>query len=310
MHHFFSKISIVLTSLVTTSLLLVSIMLSSCGSKDVATAKEDASVASGSTLKLVKKWETDSTLTTSESVILDEKAGLLYVACIGGVPPDSKDGDGFIAQVAIYGNIVEDKWVTGLDAPKGMGIFADTLYVADITDVVRINRKTGEIIDRIAIEDAAFLNDITTDEAGHVFVSDTRANRIHKITNGNSEVWLEDTDMGGPNGLYVEANRLMVATFGSGNFGSVDLETKKFDSHSVDIPSGDGIVKLTNGYLVSNWNGEVYHVNNHWQQTRLLDTKGVNVNAADIALLPSKNMLLVPTFFKNSVVAYEIQDEM
>jgi len=276
----------------------------------MGTTQEDASVIPGPTLKLVQKWETDSTLTTSESVILDEEAGLIYVACIGGVPPDNKDGDGFIAQVAIYGNIVKDKWVTGLDAPKGMGIFADTLYVSDITDVVKINRKTGEIIDRIAIDGAIFLNDITTDEAGSVFVSDTRANRIHKIANGTSEVWLDDSEMGGPNGLYAEADRLMIATFGSGNFGSVDLQTKKFNSQSVNIPSGDGIVKLKNGYLVSNWNGEVYHVDNAWKNTRVLDTKGMKVNAADIAIIPSKNMLLVPTFFKHSVVAYEIQEQM
>ncbi|NND09160.1 MAG: gluconolaconase [Saprospiraceae bacterium] len=305
MNQFFSRYSnfLVATMIATLS---ISFSLMSCQSKDRQQQESKVEIP-GPTLTLVEKWETDTSLTTAESVILDDEAGLIYVACIGAVPPDAKDGDGFIAQIAIYGNVVKEKWITGLNGPKGMGIYEDTLYIADITDVVKVARITGEILDRVNIEGSIFLNDITIDEGGVVYISDTRANRIYKLENGNTEVWLDDSEMGGPNGLYAEADRIMVATFGAGNFGSVDRTSKQFDDQSAKIPSGDGIVKIDDGYLVSNWNGEVYHVNADWEQTLILDTKGIEVNAADIAIVPAKNMLLVPTFFKNSVVAYEIQ---
>ncbi len=257
-------------------------------------------------LRLVKMWETDSVLTTSESVLFDEEEGIFFVSCIGNVPPSAKDGDGFIAKVAYYGNIVEEKWVTGLDAPKGMGTIGDTLFVADIDQIIMINKTSGQILDTIRVPESEFLNDITVDQTGSLYISDSEANKIFKLTEGEVEVWLEDAEMGGPNGLYAEANRIMVATFAKGNFNTIDIKDQKMTARTDSLPSGDGVVKIDDGYLVSNWNGEVYHVNEEWEKTKILDTKDLEVNAADIEVVPEHSILLVPTFFGNSVAAYEI----
>ncbi len=261
----------------------------------------------GESLRLVQKWESDTTLTTAESVIFDEDVGLIYVSCIGQVPPDARDGDGFIAQVSFRGKVLKQRWISGLHAPKGMAIVDDTLYVTDITEIVKIQRKTGQILDRVGIQGAIFLNDIAVDQFGALYISDTRANRIYKMAEDSVEVWLDDPEMGGPNGLCVTPSQLMVATFGSGKFYGVDLKSKAIGSTPVDIPSGDGVVKISSGYLVSNWNGAVYHVDDDGQSKQILDTKSDQVNAADIGGIALKSMLLVPTFFRNSVVAYEIQ---
>ena len=37
------------------------------------------------------------------------------------------------------GQILEKKWIKGLDAPKGMTIFNDHLFVADINKIWKIN---------------------------------------------------------------------------------------------------------------------------------------------------------------------------
>ena len=39
---------------------------------------------------------------------------------------------------------------------------------------------------------------------------------------------------------------------------------------------------------------------------KILDTKAQKLNTADIGIIPKKNILLVPTFFGNKVVAYKI----
>ena len=62
------------------------------------------------------------------------------------------------------GKIINDNWVTGLDAPKGLGKFGNTLYAADLTQVDVIDIPTAKIIKRIPVSGAMFLNDITVDK--------------------------------------------------------------------------------------------------------------------------------------------------
>ncbi len=54
--------------------------------------------------KLVKIWETDSTLKVPESVLFDGKNNVLYVSNIDGAP-DGKDGVGSIGKVNLDGTI-------------------------------------------------------------------------------------------------------------------------------------------------------------------------------------------------------------
>src|SRR5690242_11795121 len=68
---------------------------------------------------LTKIWETDTVLTTCESVIYDATNNVLYVANING-DPSGKDGNGFISAVSLEGKVSNVKWATGMDAPKGM----------------------------------------------------------------------------------------------------------------------------------------------------------------------------------------------
>src|SRR5690349_2445801 len=82
--------------------------------------------------KLTRLWETDSVLRVPESVLYDAKNKVLYVANIDG-KPDEKDGKGFISKVSPEGKITNLEWITGLHAPKGMGLSGNTLYVADVT---------------------------------------------------------------------------------------------------------------------------------------------------------------------------------
>src|SRR5436190_18476467 len=109
---------------------------------------------------LVKLWQTDSILKVPESVLFDAVGKLLYVSNIDGQPWE-KDGKGSIGKVALDGKILNAEWVTGLDAPKGMGRFKNNLYVADLANVVVIDIAKGSISKRIPVEGAEGLNDIS-----------------------------------------------------------------------------------------------------------------------------------------------------
>ncbi|HEY4335294.1 MAG TPA: ATP/GTP-binding protein, partial [Puia sp.] len=70
--------------------------------------------------QLVKLWETDSVLKVPESVLYSPEDKLLYNSNIDG-QPNEKDGKGSIGKTALDGKIIKVDWVTGLNAPKGLG---------------------------------------------------------------------------------------------------------------------------------------------------------------------------------------------
>lgn len=260
------------------------------------------------TVSLEEVWSTDTTsLQTPESVLYDTGNNVLYVSCINEVPPAAKDGDGYIAQVSPEdGSIIEEKWVTGLNAPKGMGIYDGKLYVSDINQLVVIDIESGSIKDTYQIDEAEFLNDIAVDNDGLVYISDSGKDRIYRLEDEQITVWTENVNLGGPNGLFHDGEKMMVASFNKGNFNEVDFTTEEVKPVVDSIPGGDGVVKVGVDFIVSNWNGEVYYVTSDYRTKKILDTREVGSNAADIEFMEDKNILLVPTFFGNSVVAYKV----
>ena len=257
---------------------------------------------------LSRIWDTDKTLTTSESVLYDKANDVLYVSCINGVPPDKKDNDGYISRVGLDGKIKDLKWVTGFSAPKGMGQSGNTLYVTDIDRLVSIDIPTGKIKNTWKVDGATFLNDVYVTAAGTVYFTDSNTSTIYTITNGKVETVHADATLGGTNGILVEENTIYLAGYGSGNVYRMDMTTKSVEKIATDVPGGDGIVRYGEDLLVSNWNGQVYHVTMDGVVTLLLDSQEAKLNAADIEVIADKNLLLVPTFFGNGVTAYELKE--
>lgn len=257
--------------------------------------------------KLVKVWETDTTLRTPESVLYDDRTDVLYVANIDG-KSDSLDGSGFISKVSLDGKIQNLRWTSGLNAPKGMGLYKNRLYVTDVYRLVAINTETGQAEktwDALG-QKGAFLNDVTVAKDGTVYVSDSRADKIYRLKDDKWEVWMEGEQLNKPNGvLAVGKNQLMIGCTKTGALRSVDVSTKTMMTIADGMAATDGIVPEGKGnYFVSDWNGRVFHVNADGTKEQLIDTRTDKINAADIDYVSKKNLLIVPTFFKNKLVAY------
>ena len=121
-------------------------------------------------------WTSDSSLRIPESVYHDEKTGKIYVSNIEGKGAWDKDGRGSISILTSSGKILSPYWVTGLHAPKGMGMFQDYLIVADVDSVVIIEPIKAQVVKKIYIEGAQALNDLTVDKRGNIYVSDSFKN--------------------------------------------------------------------------------------------------------------------------------------
>ena len=249
---------------------------------------------------LEKIWESDTTLAIPESVLFDKT--VLYVSLIDG-PGWDADGKGGIAKVDKNGKILNATWATGLNAPKGMGIWDKKLFVADISEVVVISLATGKIESKIAIEGATGLNDITIDKKGIVYVSDSKLGNIHRITKGKAELYL--SGLKGVNGLKAVDNDLYILT--ANDVFKTGADKKPISIASTEI-GGDGIEPVGNGdYVISCWPGLIYYLGKNGKLETMLDTREQKKNTADIGYNPEERIVYVPTFLKKSIVAYKLK---
>lgn len=255
--------------------------------------------------ELIHQWSTDSVMKIPESVYYDGARKTLYVANIQG-KSNEKDGKGFISKVSPQGDVLELQWVTGLDAPKGMGVYEGKLYVTNIDEIVEIDITEGKISKRYPCEGAQFANDIAIDASGVVYASDMRGNRIYRLKDGAVDIWLDSGKLKSPNGLYTTPKHLMIGINGSvlkADLGTGELET--FISNTGGI---DGLEEVGDGYYVkSDWAGHVHLLHPEKKKQLILDTADDNINAADIDFDPETHMLYVPTFFDNRVMAYALK---
>ncbi|GAB3204114.1 hypothetical protein GCM10027293_36870 [Pontibacter aydingkolensis] len=255
-------------------------------------------------VELKEVWATDNTLRTPESALHDPARNVIYVSNINQNNSSKKDGDGFISTLNTEGQIQNLYWVTGLNDPKGMALHNNVLYVADINEIVAISTQSGAVLGRYEAENAKFLNDVVVDEAGNVYVTDSQQKNIYLLRNGRVSTWMKNIDGERPNGIFLDGTRMIVGFNGEVRF--LDPETQKFTDWTKDIKSADGIAKIDGGFLVSNWNGEVYFVNEEGKNWRILNTTDSGINAADISYSDRLGLLFVPTFKDNRVVAYRL----
>lgn len=256
---------------------------------------------------LVLQWETDTLMTTCECVLYDKDNKQIYVANINQNPWEL-DTNGFISIIDLKGNIIEHKWVKeDLSGPKGMGMYNGKLYVNDINRVVEIDIPTQSIQASYYLSGKPALNDISISKKGRIFTSDSNESGIYELTNGHLEK-LGNTADGRLNGLYADGEKLYFTLSQLKQFGYFDLNTRSSHILSEPIGWGDGIVKLNNGdFITTGWEGEIYYINStDWQATQLLDTREEGINAADLDYIPELDIILVPTFFNNTVRAYKL----
>lgn len=283
--------------------------------EDTAVAEKDAALStrqngndtmSTTGFKLEKQWETDPSngLQAPESALWDAQQKLFYVSNING-DGTAKDGNGYISQVDANGKIVKLHWADGLDGPKGLGMYKGTLYAADIDQLAIIDMASGTVKQKVKVPGAVFLNDIVTDDKGNVYMSDTRQGKIYRYADGKVDVYVDQPETKGVNGLMIWKRKLWIlAADGIYNYDAVN---KKLTLFSDGVKGGDGLANIDEDNLIaSRWAGEVFYVYANGKAVKLLDTKDANKNTADICYVPGMQLLAVPTFGGNTLAGYKL----
>jgi DNA-binding beta-propeller fold protein YncE len=176
--------------------------------------------------------------------------GKLYISNIGKGPPHSKDGDGYITLADLKGNIVKTKFITGLNAPKGIAFAGNKLFVTDIDTVVVANAKTGKVLKKIPVPGAKFLNDAAYDGKRTIYVTDTQTNSIYAIDTQKLTVslYMKDSRLQGPNGIaFFPDGRMLIASWGGGKLFLFDGKELKVIASGFETL--DGVVVLKDGTI-------------------------------------------------------------
>jgi hypothetical protein len=253
------------------------------------------------TPSLQKLWETDTIIAIPESVLPDPANHILYVSLIDGGPWEV-DGKGGVGRLTPDGKQYNGSWITGLNAPKGMGRFDNRLYVADISNVVVIDIPKGTIIKKIPIAGESGLNDITIDNNGVVYVSDSKSGKVYRIENDVPALFMDHLD--GANGLKASGKNLYILARKQVLLSDPQKHLKVI----CDLPNGgDGVEEVGNGDLiVSEWVGNVFYVYADGRKVQILDRKAEKKNTADIWYDQKVKTLYVPGFFGKTITAYRV----
>lgn len=261
---------------------------------------------------------------TPESVKWDSAQDVYFVSNINGAP-GAKDNNGYISVVGPAGMVRDSAFVGGgkngvtLNAPKGMAIVGDTLWVADIDAVRGFNTHTGAPVASVSVPGAVFLNDIAAGPDGALYITDTGIrftaagmehpgpDRVFKIApNRSLSVVVEGHMLAGPNGITWDAanSRFLIAPFAGPNI----LAWKPGDAAPTILANGpggyDGIEVVGKDIWVSTWaDSSVYR----WR-----DGTGVNLikgvpSPADIGYDAKRNRIIIPVFTANTIEIWQLQ---
>jgi len=252
--------------------------------------------------QLERIWQTDSIVAVPESVLPDMKKNILYVSLINGGSWDA-DGKGGVGKLSTDGTRYDSTWITGLSAPKGMGIVGNRLFVADMSKVVVIDMDKGKIEKKISIDSAKGLNDVTVSDKGVVYVSDSRTGKIWRIEQDRPALYLENIN--GVNGLKAIGEDLFIG--GGKNFIKAD-KNKTLTTIATLTQGIDGIEPVGNGdFILTAWAGYIFYVSANGEVETLLETYQDKKNTADIGYDAKTRTVYVPTFNAKTVVAYKLK---
>lgn len=255
-------------------------------------------------------------LDNPESAHWDSGSGSWFISNLGGEKVTlEKDGYGWISRLNERGEVISNRWVEGLDAPTGMASFKNFLYVGDRGVLVIIDIEAGKVLRKIPLPGSAFINDVAASPKGEVYVSDTFMNRIYRIKkNKIVEVFVQDDKLEYPNGLLVDGDNLVVATWGpmtdratfatsrKGTLMTVNLKNRNIEPVGAGAPMAnfDGIVKYDGAYYATDWTG-----GRLLKITAAGDVEEVLTGFAqfaDLGLNPETGMLMVPEMSKNRFI--------
>lgn len=254
-----------------------------------------------------------------ESALYSLKHESFFVSNVASGNPLETKAVGYMSKISRDGKTVTSKWVKGLHAPKGMTIVGDFIYVADVTRVQKISIPKARIVKTMPIKGSKFLNDITQDAAGNIYVSDMFTDELHIIKNDKVSVYLKDAKINALNGLFTDGKEHILAvrwgdqmdaktwaTKVPGDMAIIPFKDPKKVSNEKSIQGNlDGVAVDAKGNLwISDWmNGDISMMTKQGKVRKMFN---LGPGTADLSIVKELNLMVLPQMNQNKVMFIQL----
>jgi sugar lactone lactonase YvrE len=249
-----------------------------------------------------------------ESAVYDPVAKRYFV---------SNFGDGSIIQIDSTGEKTYFK--KGLSKLLGMIIYENVLYVVDNPKMIRgFDIKDGSLKLTVEINEATFLNDITVDDSGFLYVTCSNTATVFKINIDSQTYSIFAKTSPGPNGIIYDKtkNGLLVCYFvEKATIDEISLEDSTISTLvTTEFTNLDGIVLDCDGnFYISEWGpgsfesgytkqGKIYKYDNSFKKEPEL-VSNIHHGPADIYFNNAKNELVIPSLLADTVEFLSLKKE-
>ncbi len=216
------------------------LLLTACGEGD-----DEVQTAIGLEVQEV----VDIGLQNPSTIIMDLEEDVYLVANTNG-EPTQETANGFISRLSPDGEVLDLEWIElsatarPLNAPRGMAIRGDTLFVADIDCIRMFDRTTAEDLGLTCLDGVTFIADIDVGEEGSLFVTDaglrwedgamqpTGTDAVYRVVleeGRRGSTLAQGDDLGNPTGIAVGARGIFVTAPGTGELFALSPDGARTD---------------------------------------------------------------------------------
>jgi sugar lactone lactonase YvrE len=263
-------------------------------------------------------------LQNPESARYDRDLDVWFVSNVNGAPT-AKDNNGYISRLRPDGTPYNVKFIEGgkkgvtLNAPKGLAISGDTLWVADIDYARAFNKRTGAAIANVTIRGRVkFLNGAAVGPDGAIYMTDTGIvfgakgelshpgpDQVLRVTRGGVTVALATAKLEGPNGITWDSkeNRFVIVSFTGNGIYAWKPGDKDIKSLGSGPGQQDGVAVLPDGrILATSWADSSLFVLDKGKSRKV--ASGI-ASPADIDFDEKDSRVAVPQLLMNKVQFWE-----
>lgn len=212
-------------------------------------------------------------------------------------------GTGFLSQLDSDGNAIDWRIVDALDAPLGMVMHDDLIYVVDNNHVKTLRWPGFELVASMALK-TAVANDIAIGPDKSIYITDTSRGEVVVVgPDLDQSVLIEDARFPGANGIHIRNNDLYI---GGERLWHVDLTDLAVSQLGPDwLADIDGIELEADGTLqVTPVGGPLIRL-----KDPVVVIGGGDVSSANHGYAESLGLALIPTGFDNTVIAIRLDQE-
>lgn len=260
------------------------------------------------------------------AITYDADRDLYWVSNLNG---DGPQGKGFISRLEPDAERSTLNYIDGesqgvpLDAPRGLAVFGDVLYVADVKTIRRFKASSGESLGGIEVPGAVFLSDVAVAVDGSLYVTDVGSDpndasladagedAIYQISPaGQVSVVAKRPNLGGPFALVANETGLWITCSGSNELlllvpGADGVAVA--DAGRLPLPgrAPRGIVGMPDGtFLISSEAaGSVYRGYRDGPFQAVVDELE---GPADLGYDTRRQRLLIPLFTGHALAIFEV----